>query len=147
MLKLTVMKKIYFFLLPLVCLFFSRCSKDFLKRYDERVIGSWYISDVNKIGLGGSFEELAFRQGTFDFRRDGSFIYTDVSGGEYNGTWDIQKRNINGENIRTLQITAIDFGSQRVLGEFYDDMQFRGTNHFVATIKTTFRSFVTHFRR
>jgi hypothetical protein len=49
--------------------------------------------------------------------------------------------------VRTFQITAVDFNTQQVRSEFYDDMQFRGTNHFVATINTSFRSFVTHFRR
>ena len=139
------MKKIYFASLTLLIL--TGCSKDFLKRYDDRIEGSWYISKVNRVGIGGDFNELAYREGTFSFNGDGTLTYTDVLGNTSSGTWDIQKRNINSEVIRTLQITTVDFNTQIVRSEFYEDMNFRSTNHFVATINNSFRSFVTHFRR
>ena len=139
------MKKIYFASLALLTL--TACSKDFLKRYDDRIEGSWYISKVNCIGFGGNFEDLPFREGSFIFNGDGSLTYTDELGNVSSGTWDIQKRSVNGDIIRTLQVTTVDFNSQSVRSEFYDDMQFRSTDHFVASINTTLRSFVTHFRR
>ena len=139
------MKKIYFSTLAL--LIFTGCSKDFLKRYDDRIEGSWYISQVNRFGFGGDFEDLPFREGSFTFKGDGTLTYTDDLGNVSGGTWDIQKRNINDEVIRTLMVTTVDFNTQLVRSEFYDDMNFRGTNHFVATINNTSRSFVTHFRR
>ena len=139
------MKKIY---PPVLALFiFAGCSKDFLKRYDDRIEGSWYISKVNRFGIGGDFNDLAFREGSFAFKGDGSLTYTDDLGNVSSGTWDIQKRNVNNDVIRTLQITTVDFNTQLVRSEFYDDMNFRSTNHFVATINTPFRSFTTHFRR
>ena len=123
------------------------CSKDFLKHYDDRIVGTWYISDVRRFGIGGDFKDLPFREGSFTFAGDGTLTFTDNQGNVSKGTWDIQKRNVNGEVIRTFQITAVDFNSQLVRSEFYDDMNFRSTNHFVATINNSFRSFITHFRR
>jgi hypothetical protein len=139
------MKKIYFASLAFLTL--TACSKDFLKRYDDRIQGTWYISNVNRVGIGGHFNDLPFREGSFTFNGDGTLSYTDEIGNVSSGSWDIQKRNVNGDVIRTFQITTVDFNSQQVRSEFYDDMQFRGTNHFVATINTSLRSFVTHFRR
>ena len=139
------MKKVYFATLSLLLL--AGCSKDFLKRYDDRIEGSWYISRVNRIGIGGDFNDLPFREGSFTFNGDGTLTYTDDLGNVSNGSWNIQKRNVNNEVIRTFQITTVDFNTQLVRSEFYDDMNFRSTNHFVATINTSFRSYVTHFRR
>ena len=139
------MKKVYFASLSLLLL--AGCSKDFLKRYDDRIEGSWYISKVNRIGIGGDFNDLPFREGSFTFNGDGTLTYTDDLGNVSNGSWNIQKRNVNNEVIRTFQITTVDFNTQLVRSEFYDDMNFRSTNHFVATINTSFRSYVTHFRR
>ena len=139
------MKKIYFVSLAVITL--TACSKDFLKRYDDRIQGTWYISKVNRIGVGGNFNDLPYREGSFMFNGDGTLTYTDDFGNVSNGTWDIQKRNINGDIIRTFQITTVDFNTQQVRSEFYDDMQFRSTSHFVAIINTSFRSYVTHFRR
>ena len=138
-------EKNYFASLAILTL--TACSKDFLKKYDDRIQGNWYISKVNRVGIGGNFDELPFREGSFTFNGDGTLTYTDELGNVSNGSWDIQKRNINGEVIRTFQITTVDFNTQQVRAEFYDDMQFRSTDHFVATINTSFRSFVTHFRR
>jgi hypothetical protein len=139
------MKKIYFASLALFI--FTGCSKDFLKKYDDRIEGNWYISDVNKVGIGGDFDDILFREGSFTFNGDGTLTYTDDFGNVSSGTWDIQKRNVNDEVIRTFQVTTVDFNTQLVRSEFYDDMNFRGTDHFVATINNSFRSFVTHFRR
>jgi hypothetical protein len=139
------MKKIYFASLALLTL--ASCSKDFLKRYDDRIQGNWYISKVNRIGVGGNFEDLPYREGSFTFNGDRTLTYTDERGNVSNGTWDIQKRNVNGNVVRTFQITTVNFNTQLMRSEFYDDMQFRSTNHFVATINTSLRSFVTHFRR
>jgi hypothetical protein len=69
------MKKIYFASLALLTL--TACSKDFLKRYDDRIQGSWYISQVKRLGIGGDFNDLPFREGSFTFNGDGTLTYTD----------------------------------------------------------------------
>lgn len=141
------MKKIYSFLFIISPILFFGCSKDFLKRYDERIIGSWYISDINNVGIGGSSSELPFREGRFLFNEDGSLVFTDESGNTSNGYWEIEKRNENDNVERTLHITAVDFNNQNIRAEFYDEMDFRSTNHFVGKINKLTHTYVTHFRR
>jgi hypothetical protein len=124
------------------------CSKDFLKPYDDRIIGTWRISEVNRVGIGGNTDKLSFRDGTFTFNNDGSLVYTNSSGAEFTGHWNIQKKYYNDNDVkRSLEITAVDFINQQVLGEYYDDMVFRGTNHFKAKVFSGLTTYVTHFRR
>lgn len=141
------MKKIYTISIVLSFVVFLGCSKDFLKKYDKRIIGTWEIADVNRVGLGGNIDNLPFRDGTFIFSEDGTLRYINTSGDVYEGSWDITKKIINEETIRSLEITAIDFTAQRVLAESYDDMNFVGTDHFKASINSGFHAYVTHFRR
>lgn len=141
------MNKLYLFPIFFIFILFNSCSKDILKPFEDRVIGQWRISDVNRLGIGGSASELRFTEGQFIFNEDGTLEYTDVNGVTFNGSWDIQKRMIDGNYLRTLQLTAVDFNTQRVISEYYDDMNFRGTNHFVAKITAPTRTFITHFRR
>ena len=141
------MKKLYFTVVLFSSLFFLACSKDFLKSYDKRIVGTWRIADVNRIGLGGSSDNLSFREGTFNFNGDGSLTYTSSSGAVFEGHWDIQRRQFGNQEQRTFELTAVDFTNQKVLTEFYNEIQFRSTNHFVAHINSGARSFVTHFRR
>jgi hypothetical protein len=139
------MKHIY--LLILTAFTFSACSKDFLKRYDNRIVGTWYISEVNRIGFGGNSSDIQFKEGSFEFNDDGSLLYIDPTGDSSTGFWNVQHRNYNNSTVPTLQLEAVNFSTQKVRGEFYDEMHFRSTNHFVAKISSPFRTFVTHFRR
>ena len=142
------MKKIYSASLLISLLFFSGCSKDILKSYDERIIGDWQITEVNRVGFGGNTDNLPFKDGTFTFKRDGSLTYTNSTGAVYKGSWEIVKKRYDEEDVRrSLQITAVDFTNQNFLSEYYDDMNFTGTNHFKANIIKNFHTYVTHFRR
>ena len=141
------MKKIYSSLFIISSLFFFGCSKDFLKPYEDRIIGTWHITEINKIGIGGNTDNLPFQNGNFEFSRDGSLLYTDGSGNRSNGYWEIEKRNENNEIKRTLHITAVNFNNQDIQSEFYDEMDFRSTNHFVGKVNNAFHTFVTHFKR
>ena len=141
------MKKIYF--LPALCfliLLFAACSKDVLKAYDKRVVGTWKLHDVDKYGFGRS-NNLPFKEdGIFTFNDDGELSYS--SGGNlYKGHWDIRKQT-NGEDSRnTLHVTVVDFVNQAVLTEFFNKMNFTGTNRFNAVIDDTYRSYVFRFSR
>ena len=123
------------------------CSKDFLKSYEHRIVGTWTITDVNRVGLGGNTNNLPFKQGTFDFNDGGSMVYTNASGAVYKGSWDIRKKWVDDKHVQSLQITAVDFANQNVLTEYYDDLNFTGTNHFKANIISGAHTYVTHFRR
>jgi hypothetical protein len=146
------MRKIYTSLAILSLLSFAGCSKDILKPYDDRIIGTWQIDDIDKFGFGGSINDLPFKEGgTLRFNKDGTLLYTTSSGSAFNGTWDIQKKTVNSgddsEVYRSLQITAVNFNTQQVLGEYYDDINFVGTNHIKARIMLSTRTYVTHLRR
>jgi hypothetical protein len=65
--KNSIMKKIYTSVFVLSILLLAGCSKDFLKSYDDRIIGTWQITDVNKFGIGGSISNLPFKEGSFSF--------------------------------------------------------------------------------
>ena len=146
------MKKIYSSVFVLSLILLAGCSKDFLKAYDDRIIGTWRIDDIDKNGFGGSINDLPLKQGgSLTFMKDGTMTYNSPSGDLFKGTWDIQKKTIsNGDEskvYRSLQITAVNFVSQQVIGEYYDDINFVGTNHLKAWIYLDRRTFVTHLRR
>jgi hypothetical protein len=144
------MKKIYTSVFVLSFLLLAGCSKDFLKSYDDRIIGTWRITDVNKIGIGGSTSNLPFKDGSFSFMKDGTMTFTSTSGEIFKGTWDIQKKVMNDDDgtvYHSLQITAVNFNTQQVLGEYYDDINFTGTNHIKARIISGAHTYVTHLER
>ena len=143
------MKKIYTSVFVSLLLL-AGCRKDFLKSYDDRIIGTWQITDVNKLGIGGSTNNLPFREGSFSFMKDGTMTFTNSSGNVFKGTWDIQKKRINDDNstvYHSLQITAVNFNTQEVLGEYYDDINFTGTDHIKAKIISGTHTFITHLKR
>jgi hypothetical protein len=142
------MRKIYTLVFVLSSVAFTNCSKDVLKPYDERIVGTWKITDVNKTGFGGNTNNLPFKEGSsFIFLRDGTVTYTSSSGSVYNGTWNIERKNLNDETYQSLQITLVNFTTQQVLGEYYDDINFTSTNHFKAWIYSGTHTYITHFRR
>ncbi|MGZ5255054.1 MAG: hypothetical protein ACXWV4_11880 [Flavitalea sp.] len=139
-------KKILSLLLLSSALFLS-CSKDILKSYERRIIGQWHIRDVKRIGIGGNIDFLPFQDGTFVFSQDGTLTYRNAANQQFDGTWEITRRTINDQVTQSLQITAIDFVNERVLSEYYDDLNFRSSDHFVGNTIENFRTYVTHFRR
>jgi hypothetical protein len=140
------MKKIYTLPLLLLLFFITSCSKDFLKSYDDRVVGTWRITDVDRFP-GGSTSHVSFRSGTLRFYDNGRLDYTDDANARYEGSWDIVRKSVGEETLRTLQITAVNFGTREVLSQYYDEMVFVGTDHFKATFYSGSRAYVTHFRR
>ena len=142
------MKKIYTDSFIFSLLVFFSCSTDFLKSYDKRIIGTWELRDINTTGFGGNADNLPFREGQFIFNADGTMTYTNASGTIYQGQWDIVKKNIDGENVyRSLLVSVTDFSAQHTLTEYYDDMNFRSTDHFVAKVVSGWYTYITHFRR
>lgn len=153
------MKKIYSFsLLLFVTVLLAGCSKDILKPYDDRIEGSWELTDVDRIGWGSS--NIAFDGGRFTFYGSGRMNYEDGYGGFYEGDWNIRSRNIpdcytdeNGvsqcdnRNVRTLQIHVIDFTTHDTRSEYFDEMVFTGTNRFKAYIYDGPRTYIFKFSR
>ena len=141
------MKSIFLPLLLSATILFCGCSKDILKSYDERIVGTWQITGIDKVGIGSNPSSLTFREGSFTFYENGTLDYFDSSNKRYTGSWEINKKTVNNNTIRNLYITAIDFTNQTVLTEIYDDMQFTGTDRFRGIIETGLHKYITHFRR
>ena len=147
------MKKIYTLVFVLSVLLLAACSKDFLKAYDDRIIGIWQITDVDKFGIGGSTNNLPFTNGSFSFMKDGTMTFTSSSGAMFKGTcYRIGKELLvnnddDGSVYHSLQITAVNFNTQEVLGEYYDDINFTGTDHIKARIFSGAHTYVTHLKR
>jgi hypothetical protein len=141
------MKKLYTFTsLFILLLLLAGCSKDFLKAYEKRIIGTWKITDINRFGIGSS-DNLPFPEnGVFVFSQDGELAYT-YAGSNYKGTWDIRKEYRDDDKIRSLHITAIDFTNQDVRSEFFNEVVFTGTDHFKAFIYSGTKTYSYHFVR
>jgi hypothetical protein len=148
------MKNIY---LTLIIFLVTSCSKD----YQDRIIGTWYLVDVDKRGIGGNIANQTFQDGTFTFRDDGSMTYTTPAGVSYEGGWDIDKEWRSGncntdddgysqcydEEVMELFVSVTDPVSQHVKKERFDQIQFTSSNRFKAYIFSDFQTYVFIFRR
>jgi hypothetical protein len=98
----------------LAVLLLNGCSKDFLKSYDTRIVGTWRLDDVNRFGFGGNTDNLPFTNGTFTFKENGTLDYVNAANVSFKGSWEIIKRTRNDKTVHILQITAVDFTNQQV---------------------------------
>lgn len=130
----------------LLFFFFAGCSKDFLKSYDKRIIGTWKITDIDDYGLGGSISLPFPEQGLFVFSDDGQLTYSHA-GRTYQGSWDIRKEQREDDAINSLHVTAVDFTNQEVRTEYFNEMRFTSTNRFKAFINSGLKTYVYHFVR
>ena len=123
------------------------CSKDFLKSYDKRVLGTWKIVDIDRYGFNEP-DALPFKENdVFAFDSDGVLTITRAAR-TYHGSWDIQRvQTSDDEEVKALHINAIDFNNQQVRSEYFNDMHFTNTNRFVASIHYNTRVYVYRFLR
>lgn len=135
------MKKLYpAFIFSILLL--TGCKKDL----EDKLAGTWNISDTKRLGIGGDLDHLSFKAGRFTFYDNGKLDYISPSNVAYKGSWDIETHN-NDQSSQSLHITAVDFNTQEILTEFYDEIRFESPNHFKVTIRSSGHSYVTHFRR
>lgn len=139
------MKKIYLLLIPII--FVSGCSKDFLKTYEDRIMGVWQLAEVRRNGIGGNTDHLSFKEGQFTFKEEGQLEYVSTTGNFYKGSWNITRQWINDQEIKMLQITAVDFVSQVIRSEVFNEISFTGTNRFKAFIYSGFQTYIFTFER
>ena len=142
----------------LFSLSFSGCSKE---SFQERIIGTWQLEDVDRVGWGGNNRDHPFKNGTFTFVESGSLTWVDPTGTNYKGTWQIRKNNISGgcntdgngittcnnRQVKSLMITAIDFNNQDIRSEYFEEMDFNGNNRFKAYVEVGNKRYVFYFRR
>jgi hypothetical protein len=153
------MKKIYPILFT--SLVIASCSKDVFKNYEDRLVGTWHLVDVDRRGLGGSLNNLPFTAGDFTFQQGGRLVYNDPGGAAYEGSWDLSYRTVsngcsideNGNqdcserHVRSLHVTVIDFTNQDVKSETFEEIDFFSTNRWKAKIHSGLHTYVFTFRR
>jgi hypothetical protein len=140
------MKKIYTYAAPLFFFFvLAGCSKDFLRSYEYRIIGSWRITDIDRRGSGNS-NNLPFTDGQFTFAEDGRFTWTN-GGRTYQGSWDIRKERRGDDQVQSLHLTAVDFAGQDVRSEYFTEINFTNTNRLKAYIHDGRRTYIYRFLR
>ena len=141
------MRNVYTLVLAFLTLpLYYSCSKDFLKPYDDRIIGTWKITDIDRFGIGSS-KSLSFFEGDLITFSDNGELIATSTGNTYRGSWDIRKEYTDDKTMRSLHITAVDFNNQNVRSEFFNDMAFTNTNRFKAFIHSGARTYVFHFLR
>lgn len=86
------MNKNYTLALLFCIIFFFGCSKDFLKSYEDRIVGTWKVTDVDRIGIGGNTDKLPFTSGTFTFNENGTLNYLNPANENFKGSWEIVKK-------------------------------------------------------
>ena len=140
------MRKFYALSLLSAFLLFTGCSKDFLKSYDNRIIGTWKIIDIDRFGFNGA-DALPFDEDAIlTFSEDGALTFTQDNK-TYSGSWDIQRMRTEDNDKKALVLTAVDFTSQQVRSEYFNDMVFTNTNRFTAFINYNTRTYVYRFLR
>lgn len=139
----------YFYPLAFLVLafLFTGCSKDVLKSYDKRILGTWKIIDRDRFGFNGA-DALPFKEDDLlTFGEDGA-LTVERAGSTFEGSWDIQRiTNGDDEEHKALHLTAINFDEQQVRSEYFNDMAFTGTNRFKASINYNTRVYVYRFLR
>lgn len=140
------MRKFYAvtFLLSLIVL--SGCSKDILKSYDRRILGTWEVIDIDRYGFLGN-DNLPFKEGgLFTFSSEGEATYV-INGATYTGSWDLRTERFGEESKRALQVTVINYDTQQMRSDYFNDMHFTSTNRFNAYIEYGSRTYVYRFKR
>ncbi len=156
------MKKVYFLASGMLFLcFFTGCGKDFLRSYEHRIEGSWRLADIDRTGIGGSISNFPFKDGLFTFSENGELAYINNAGETYKGSWDIRRdwirgncstdengnRECNDRNVKSLHITSVNFQTQDVRSEYFNEIVFTNTNRFKAFIHSGLHSYVFRFVR
>lgn len=137
-------RSILWLMIPLLSL---SCSKDFLKPYEDRIVGSWTLIDVNRQGFVYNSNSLPFTEGRFEFFQSGGLKYTDGQNTVYNGSWTIEKRYIGEDWVQSLTVAVFDPLTGNNRAECYDDITFTSTNRFTANVRRSFGTYISIFRR
>ncbi len=141
------MKNIYPLIFIALTVFSSSCSKDFLKKYEDRIVGTWSITKVKRTSIGGSSSRLPFQNGSFTFNEDGSLQYKNSGNKIYTGTWKIVKKYEDDKTLHSLQIAVADFSNQEIISGYYDDIDFKKSSRFVANTSVGYGNFRTDFEK
>lgn len=154
------MKKVYTLALLSFALFLSSCSKDIFKNYEDRIEGTWELTDIDRIGWGNFYFPFS-EGGSFVFHQSGRLEYIDQTLQVHDGSWNIQYDMIRGDcytdangdyecddrQVKSLDIQTVDFSTRQVRSEHFDEVRFTGTDSFNAYIYNGSTTYTFRFRR
>jgi hypothetical protein len=142
------MKQIYLAAFTTMLLFpFSFCSKDISQSYERRIVGTWKVTDIDRVGTGSYISVRIPEQSLFTFEDDGKLVYN-VDNQTYQGTWRIRTELAADDDERiSLNIIAVDFTNQDLVSENFNEIFFTSSNKFKAFIYTPTRTYIYHFSR
>lgn len=124
------------------------CTKQRLEKFNNRIVGSWNLVEVNTFGLGSS--NIVFDGGYFSFDSDNSAAYTDRAGIIYYGKWHIDTYTYTDDdgNTETDFILTIDVGNGQQ--QKFDQLEipnFGNANRFKAKVYNTLNAVTYVFER
>lgn len=133
------MKKIYAAFFPLFLLLFTACKKEHpADPYNDQLIGStWRLVKID----APNYINPPFANGSFTFKPKGQLEYVDINGNSYNGSWYITYHEETVKHF--LYLSIVDPEHNAVISQFYDDIEFIGTEYFTAYFYLS--SFVNSF--
>ncbi len=93
----------------------------------------------------------------FTFSEGGGLEYINNAGEIYKGSWDIRRKVMHGDcsvndngnrqcddrTVKSLQITLVNFQTQDVRSEYFNEITFTNTNRFKAYIHDGLHSYVS----
>lgn len=131
------MKKYLSFIAVGFFLFLSSCTKDMFWSPERRIVGTWELAEITKIGIGS--REVIFDRGVFTFYEDGNLEYVLNSREKYFGKWKMNSRYIDdydggSERVSSLSVTVTDSNNRVMLTELFDDVYFMSSRRFRAEI-------------
>ena len=112
------MKKILV-LLGLASILFS-CKKDAIDDTSNKLIGVWQVAAIKPYNAELSqLQTLVFNYGTYEFRRDNTFTYTNLNNNSITGTWTIDRElNKQCDDCASSYTYSLDLKSEITKGKF-----------------------------
>lgn len=131
------MKKYLSLLVIGLFVFLSSCTKEMFWSPERRIVGTWELAEITKIGLGS--REVIFDRGVFTFYDDGNLEYAVGNREVYSGKWKMNSRYIDDydgsrERVSSLSISVTDSNNRVMLTELFDDIYFMSSRRFKAEI-------------
>ncbi len=134
-------------LLSLTVVALFGCTKHRLEKFNNRIVGSWDLVEVNTFGVGSS--NIVFNGGSFSFRDGNSLDYYDRNNVHYSGTWYIDAYTYdNGEDTDTEFILSMDVSNGRDIK--HDQMEiprFGDASRFKAKVRNGLNTVTYIFER
>lgn len=136
------MKKNYTALIPLILLLLTACKKDKPDTFQSRLTGgTWELYEVDAY----NYINPTFVNGYFNFDQGGKFEYQDMNGNSYKGIWEIYY--YEDSQTHGMYLTVFNLNNYATQHEYFDEIQFTSSDHFIALFHSNNLTFKFYFKR